>query len=150
MSRRAVARFALLFIAWFVVGLLVAFDLLAFISSLVIVLPLAGPLTGGLVVLLDRRWPSPAARWGLAVGAAAMPFFIAYNNRHGPGTYCHAFQAGQYTGTSCGDQWDPRPWAAIGIGLVLTGFVGAWWTGFRACCSGRGAGSLGPPRADAG
>ena len=144
MRAGAVARFALLFLAWVVVGLMVAFDLLAFISALVIVLPITGALTAGLIIWLDKRWRSPAAKWGIAVGAAAMPLFIAYNNRHGPGTYCHAFTTSAGTGRSCGDEWDPRPWVVIGIGLVLTGVIGAWWSGYRACRAGSGARPTGP------
>jgi hypothetical protein len=129
----AVARFALLFVAWFIVGLLVAFDALAFISALVIVLPVTGALTAGLMIGLDRRWPGGAARWAVAVGAAAMPLFIAYNNRHGPGTHCHTFSTPAGPGQECGDQWDPRPWVTIGAALVITGFVGALWSGYRGC-----------------
>lgn len=133
MRRGAVFGFALLFLAWVVVGLMIAFDALAFISSLVIVLPVTGALTGGVIIVLDHRRPGSAARWGMAVGAAAMPLFIAYNNRHGPGTYCHAFGTPPDQGQSCGDEWDPRPWLVIGIGLIATGFLGALWDGRRRC-----------------
>ena len=133
MRLRAVFGFALLFVAWVVAGLMIAFDLLAFISALVIVLPVTGALTAGAFYLLDRRWPGSAARWGMAAGAAAMPLFLAYNNRHGPGTYCHAIGTPPYQGQSCGDEWDPRPWLLIGIGLIATGFLGALWDGRRRC-----------------
>jgi hypothetical protein len=102
------------------------------------------------MLALDRRWPGSAARWAVAVGAAAMPLFIAYNNRHGPGTYCHAFTTSAGTGQECDEQWNPQPWAVIGVAMVITGFVGAFWSGYRACHSGSGTGTIGPARPDAG
>jgi hypothetical protein len=107
------------------------------------VLPVTGALTVGVIMALDRRWPGSAARWGMAVGAAAMPLFIAYNNRHGPGTYCHAFGTPPYQGQSCGEEWDPRPWLVIGLGLIAIGFIGALWDGRRRCRASAAVGTAG-------
>jgi zinc ribbon protein len=104
---------------WTGVGVLMAIDLLMVISIppvLLVTLPLT--------VLAFRaleRWPGPdPARWWMALGMAALPFFFAYTNRHGPGTYCHSIGTPRYPGTECADGlWDPRPFAAAGIALVL-------------------------------
>jgi hypothetical protein len=103
------------------------------ISSLAFLLLLTGPLTVGIWIALDHGWPNSPARWAVAVGAAAMPLFIAYNNRHGPGAYCYGFGTGQNHGVECDEQWDPRPWVVIGAALVVTGFAGALWSGYRGC-----------------
>jgi hypothetical protein len=111
-------------LAWLALGLLLAFDLLCLISSLIPLLVLFGPLTALVAVRLQRRTRVAGTPWWAAVGAAAMPFFIAYTNRHGPGTYCHPIGSPPFTGEECGDEWDPRPWAAIGSLLVVAGPVG--------------------------
>lgn len=105
-------------VGWVVVGLLLAFDLLAAISALVPLLVITGPLTWGLAYLLLHRTGARATRWGIAIGVAAMPLFLAYTNRHGPGTYCHPIGTPAYPGEECAEQWDPRPWLAIGIALL--------------------------------
>lgn len=118
--RRATS--ALLLAGWIAAGLLVALDLLLGISSLAPALIVVIPVT----VLVFRRIERPGAdlnRWGLALGLAALPLFLAYTNRHGPGTYCHSIGTPQYPGTECDDQWDPRPFAAVGAALVAAAIV---------------------------
>jgi hypothetical protein len=119
-GRRAAAELA----AWAALGALVAFDALCLISSIVFLLVVLGPVTWLVGVRLARRTAEPAARWGAALGAAAFPLFLAYTNRHGPGTYCHPIGTPQFPGTECADEWDPRPWLAIGVALVLAAPAG--------------------------
>ena len=70
--------------------------------------------------LLDRRdGGGGSVRWAAAAGLAALPLLLAYLNRHGPGTWCHPIGTPRYPGTECGDQWDPRPFLAIGLALLL-------------------------------
>ncbi len=124
MARSPRGRAAAELAAWVAFGALVAFDALCLVSALVFLLVVLGPVTALLGARLARRTSEPAARWGAALGAAALPSFFAYTNRHGPGTYCHAIGAPPFAGTQCDEQWDPRPWLAIGIALVLAGPAG--------------------------
>jgi hypothetical protein len=111
-------------LAWITFGMLVAFDLLCLISALIPLLVVLGPLTTLIGLQLSRRTRERGAPWWAAAGAAAMPFFLAYTNRHGPGTYCHPIGSPPFTGTECGDEWDPRPWLAVGLVLVAAGPAG--------------------------
>ena len=109
-----------LFGGWVVFGLLVGFALLCSISSLIPALVLVIP---ALIVLgrwLEQRRGGSAVYWGIALGAASAPLFLAYLNRHGPGTYCHAISGGE----ECAEQWDPRPWLGIALALAAAGVAG--------------------------
>ena len=109
----------LLAAGWAVVGLLAAATLLAAISLPPIALStaLAAVLLGR---ALDRRdGGEGSTRWAAAAGLAALPLLLAYLNRHGPGTWCHPIGTPRYPGEECADQWDPRPFLAIGLALLL-------------------------------
>lgn len=60
--------------------------------------------------------------WGLLVGIGAPLLFVAYGNREGPGTVCHAIDGGR--GTQCDDLYDPRKWAAVGLLFIAAGIAG--------------------------
>jgi hypothetical protein len=122
-GRRRVAGFA----GWVVVGVLVAVDGLFAVSSLVPVVVLTIPVTIWLAGQLIRRGIVGNARWGVAVGASALPFFFAYTNRHGPGTYCQSIGSPPYVGQECADEWDPRPFLVAGVGMLLAAAVGTLW-----------------------
>ena len=109
---------------WFLVGVLVAFDLLAMISALVPLIVISGPVTYLAARRLARRTGPDATRWAAAAGMAALPLWLAWNNRHGPGTYCHPIGTPRYPGTECADQWDPRPFAVIAAALILAAVIG--------------------------
>lgn len=117
---RSLARIA----GWFVVGLLVAFDLLVVISALLPLIVITGPLTYLAARWLARRPGPDAARWAIAAGVAALPLWLAWNNRHGPGTYCHPIGTPAYPGTECAEQWDPRPFAVIAVALLAAALIG--------------------------
>jgi hypothetical protein len=109
----------LLAAGWVAVGLLVAVTLLAAISlpPVALVTALPAVLLGR---ALDRRGGGEGStRWAAAAGVAALPLLLAYLNRHGPGTWCHPIGTPQYPGQECADQWDPRPFLAIGLALLL-------------------------------
>ena len=57
---------------------------------------------------------------GLVSGLSLPLFFVAYLNRAGPGTICRAIGA---QGQECIDEWSPWPWLAIGVVLLIGGFV---------------------------
>jgi hypothetical protein len=109
---------------WFLVGLVVGLDMLLMISALFPLLVFGVPVAIVAVRLLNRRPGPDPAKWAIAAGVAAFPFWLAWNNRHGPGTYCHSIGTPRYPGTECGDEWDPRPFALAGIALVAAAVVG--------------------------
>lgn len=97
---------------WFAVGALLSFGFLAAftigIPFVLLGLALAGT---GLAI--------PATR---SLGVAALPaglglplLYIAWLNRAGPGTICTTTA----TGGSCEEQWNPWPWLAAAVVLVL-------------------------------
>ncbi len=73
----------------------------------------------GMVALLV--WPagrSPAA-FGALSGAGAVPLYVAWLNRQGPGEVC------TYTGSAsrCVDEWSPWGWLVVGVALVVAGIA---------------------------
>ncbi|MDX6533346.1 MAG: hypothetical protein QOF68_1090 [Gaiellales bacterium] len=114
------------FLAWALFGVLVAFAGLCSISSLIPLLLIIGPLIGFIAWRVDWSAPDPA-RWGLAFGLAALPLFLAYMNRHGPGDYCEAIGTPRFPGEKCTEEWDPRPFLAVGLALCAASISGALW-----------------------
>lgn len=112
------ATAALWLAGWIGVGLLFALDLLLALSLFPLLI-VSVPITVLAFHQLESRRGPDSAKWGLALGMAALPFFFAYTNRHGPGTWCHPIGTPQYPGTQCDEQWDPRPFAVAGTALVL-------------------------------
>ena len=72
-------------------------------------------LCGFLLWRLDFGWGMA----GLLMGAAAPVLLVAWLNRDGPGTVCHS----DAVSTSCEDQWNPWPFVAIAIVLVVVSVV---------------------------
>lgn len=103
------------FWAWALVGVLLVIGL--DVPPVLLVAGLAGWLVG--------RFPAGRASIaGIATGAGLPLLVVAYWNRHGPGTVCHAIGTARYPGTECGEQMNPWPWLVIGLVLVGTGVVG--------------------------
>jgi hypothetical protein len=100
------------FVAWAAVGVGYAFSLLAIASIGWFLLPLPVIAT----VLLTRHSPARRGLAGLVCGLGAPVLYVAYLNRSGPGTVCTSTP-----GQSCTDEWNPWPWFAVGIALVLGG-----------------------------
>jgi hypothetical protein len=103
---------------WLVVGLLLAATLTALISVPPLAL-LTAPPAVVLAHALERRDRGGTVRWTVTIGIAALPLLLAYLNRHGPGTWCHPIGTPRYPGVECADEWDPRPFLAIGLALLL-------------------------------
>jgi hypothetical protein len=113
-------------LGWIVAGALAGLCALLAISSLFPLLVIAVPacLLAGRHLLRRSRLLAP--RWWAAGGASVFPFFLAYQNRHGPGTYCHPIGTPPFPGQECGDYWDPRPFLAAGVllcALAVAGFA---------------------------
>lgn len=51
---------------------------------------------------------------GVLVGPGLVAGYIAWLNREGPGTICHAIE----NGMRCTEEWNPWPIAAVAIALV--------------------------------
>lgn len=108
-------------VSWFVVwasigGLFTA----AFLSALTIgPFIVAVPVITTVIVL---RVPNASAgRPGLISGASFPLLYVAFLNRHGPGSICNA------TRLRCHDEWSPWPWLLTGLGVSLTGATIFTW-----------------------
>lgn len=67
------------------------------------------------------RWPASrnASTLGLLCGAGLVPGYVAYLNRGGPGNVCQAITGGQ----ECTQEWNPWPFLAVAVLLVVAGIV---------------------------
>jgi hypothetical protein len=90
----------------------IAAGLLAVFTPLIVI---ALPAAGLMVLVINRRWGITGSVVGAAAGLGAGPLVVAYLNRQGPGTVCHAVGG---SGTSCTDEFSPWPWLAAGVLLV--------------------------------
>lgn len=109
---------------WFAVGALGGLGVLA-ILTIGVVLLLAAVVLGGLTVaatrLASRADPATTALRlrsvvALPAGVAVPVAYLAWLDRHGPGTYCHAVSGG----TECDAQWSPWPFVAVAVLLVAS------------------------------
>ena len=102
---------------WVLVGTLVGFGVAGLLSIGIFLLTAAAVLfaVGVAIRPIDNRGV-PA----ILIGAALAPCLIAWWNRAGPGEFCHP--------SGCSEQLDPRPWAMVGIVLLLAGFALTWYT----------------------
>lgn len=110
---------------WFVVGALYVWGFLGMLSIGVPLLLLALVSTVVGALLPQLRGPEAGAA---LVGAATGPAFVAWSNRHGPGTWCETSTSGGGTMTSCTEQWAPWPFAVAALvllGLGAAAFVAA-------------------------
>jgi len=74
------------------------------------------------VCLVIRQLPKNS--FVAAVAGAGLPLlWVAWNNRHGPGTICHT----TLSDTVCAEMWNPWPFVFLGIGLIILGVILAWW-----------------------
>jgi hypothetical protein len=114
-ARPAAARSWAWFGAWFLLGTVWMFALVAILSIGPYVIPLAAVAT----VLLARRSSGRPGRPGLVSGLGAPVLYVAYLNRRGPGEVCTVFTRG----SSCAQLWDPWPWLIVGLAFVAAGIV---------------------------
>ncbi|WP_456787383.1 hypothetical protein [Cellulomonas sp. P5_C5] len=74
-------------------------------------------LVGGLLVVRQGLRP---AQLGVVTGLAALPFALAWLNRHGPGPFC----TGGVTGASaCVVEANPWPYVLVGLAVAVVGVV---------------------------
>ncbi|WP_371671943.1 hypothetical protein OG985_32600 [Streptomyces sp. NBC_00289] len=103
------------FLAWLAIGAAAGLGVLT--------IPTIGPyvllisVAAALGVATRRR--SAAGLPGLLSGVGLPLLYVAYLNRHGPGTVCTTTATGQ----SCVDEWSPWLWLAAGGALLLAGAV---------------------------
>ena len=111
----------LAFVAWMAVGFGIVFGFFLF-SALV----LAAAVLVGVLAALQPGLRRGAL--GLLAGAGAIFLWVAWLNRRGPGTIV----THTATSVSSTDAWDPRPWLASGIVLVVGSVAAhAWLTARR-------------------
>ena len=74
---------------------------------------------GGLLTLIVG-WLQGSGRHmeGMLTGAGLPFLYVAYVNRHGPGTVCYSNGHG---GGGCSEYLNPWPWLVVGSVLVLAG-----------------------------
>jgi membrane-associated phospholipid phosphatase len=82
----------------------------------IFVLPVA--LLAGALLLWRRGMTSQVA--GALSGAGAIPLYIGWLNREGPGSICSPLGN---SGESCVDQTSPWPWLVAGLALIVAGVV---------------------------
>lgn len=102
------------FLGWLVLGACAAVGLAAILSVGLVLVLLAAVAAGFLL------WKGPRnAIAGSLTGLALPLFYIAYLNRSGPGTVCHAMSGGQ----TCTDEYTPIPFLVCGVILFSAGFL---------------------------
>jgi hypothetical protein len=100
-------------------GLTVRLDILGVCSGSREVAPPPPVATTVAIVFALRRNPNPlVGRLGVFTGMALPLFFVAFNNRHGPGNVCNGARL------RCHEEWSPWPWRGaavvlLGIGMTL-------------------------------
>jgi hypothetical protein len=108
-------RDVLWFIAWTLTGAGYALGILGALS----IGPYVLVITVAATIVLATRAGSRVGLPGLVSGLSLPLFYVAFLNRSGPGTVCTSTA----TSHSCVDQWSPWPWIAIGIVLLVSGWV---------------------------
>jgi hypothetical protein len=109
---------------WAIVAWAVAGACLALVVSAIGVFTVPVGIVLVVVLLVARRFTESPA---VLVGAGALPLYVAWLNRSGPGRVCSATA----TGESCVDATSPWPWLAVGVLLVVAGAVVAVRAGWR-------------------
>jgi len=104
------------FAGWAVVGGCI---LIALLAPLTIGWAAALGAVAGAVALLV--WPAgrSAAAFGALSGAGAVPLYVAWLNRNGPGEVCTKTAASSH----CVEEWSPWGWLVVGAVLVAAGVV---------------------------
>lgn len=70
-------------------------------------------------VFVWRRPQSRRSAFGLLTGGGMLLLYVAWVQRHGPGTTC--WQTA--TGSGCDQHLNPLPWLVLGLVLVAAGLV---------------------------
>ena len=104
------------FLVWFLIGAAGCFGVL----SLLTVGGLVLPVTLLAAAFVAWRLGVSAQAWGALSGAGVVVAYVAWLNRHGPGTYCEPIGDG---GTRCLQEWSPWPFLAVAVALVVVGVV---------------------------
>ncbi|MFJ6087851.1 hypothetical protein ACIQI8_41375 [Streptomyces sp. NPDC092369] len=102
------------FLAWLAVGGCLAFGLAALLTAGIALIAVAAIAA----VFLLRRGSRAAIVGGVA-GLALPVFYLAYLNREGPGTVCHATVGG----STCTEEYAPVPFLVVGAVLFVAGFL---------------------------
>jgi hypothetical protein len=107
------------FAAWLVVGVALAFSVVATLSFGAFVAPFA---IAGVVLLIVRHHFDRSA-WGVLCGIGLLSLYVAWVQRRGPGT------VSWHTATASGTDtyMDPRPWLVVGLLLIVGGVVAFLW-----------------------
>ena len=81
------------------------------------------PFAAAAVVLLIVRHHLDRSAWGLLCGFGLLSLYVAWVQRHGPGTVTW------HTATASGGAtyMDPRPWFVAGLLLIAIGIVAFLW-----------------------
>jgi hypothetical protein len=56
---------------------------------------------------------------GILAGGAAPLLYVAWLNRHGPGSHCTVTA----TSSSCTDEWTPWPFVVVAVAMVVAGVI---------------------------
>ena len=112
------------FLAWMAAGALLGVALAGVATIGLLILPLAVVAVTALVL-----WPKGrnASAFGVLAGLGAVPLYIAYLNRGGPGTVCTTTA----TGGGCSGEWSPWPFLAAGVLLIGAGAALFWLLRWR-------------------
>lgn len=105
------------YVYWALVGALLSFGIIGLLTIGIVFIGVAVALDWA--GLKSHALNNRSTR-GMIAGFAFAPLFLAWTNRSGPGTVCETIDHGR--GISCGDQWSPWPFLAVGIALLI-GFV---------------------------
>jgi len=108
------------FIGWAAAGAALCLAAFSILSIGIFVLPMA---VAGLAALISWRGTRNSSAAGLLCGLGAVPVYIAYLNRGGPGTVCGAVASG---GQVCTAEWNPWPFLAAGVVLIAAGAALFW------------------------
>ena len=101
------------FSAWAVVG---AGAALAAVSlGPILALPIAA-----IAVVMISRPSIRGSAFGLLAGVGVILLYVAYVQRHGPGTTCWR----NATSSGCDQHLNPIPWLVLGLACLIGGVVG--------------------------
>src|SRR5687768_15987330 len=104
-----------LFGLWAIIGAGVCLSVLGALTIGVFVAPVVAVLAG---VLLKRTGPNRSIV-GAVSGVSLMLFFVAWNNREGPGEVCTVKP--QFS--ECAERWNPWPWFVVGLMFLSVGVL---------------------------
>ena len=104
-----------LFALWAIIGAGACVAVLGALTIGIFVASVVAVLAG---VLLIRSGPSRSIV-GAVSGVSLMLFFVAWNNREGPGEVCTVKP--QFT--ECAERWNPWPWFVVGLVFLSVGVL---------------------------